>query len=290
MFDFYTLEGARGLADALARFEQGTLAINIVDMPIKCPVAPIEFAFLADWYFHERGIRDHIDIKFVTPLDGAFTKPIASKELNGLLESKNIELITEFATGEVDGSAGKLVSWDEREVDFDLLVTVPVHGGAAFVDDSPGLGDELGFVSVDVETLQAKCKDNVFAIGDAASVPTSKAGSVTHFEADILCDNIDRFFKGESLEGHFDGHANCFVETGFNKGLLIDFNYDHEPVPGKFPFAGIGPLPLLKESRMNHLGKLMFHWVYWHMLLPGHPMPGISSAMSTAGKHYPDPS
>jgi sulfide:quinone oxidoreductase len=201
-----------------------------------------------------------------------------------MLEEKGVELITEFNTGEVDGTAGKLISYDEREVDFDLLVSIPLHGGAAYVDDSPGLGDELGFINVDIHTLQSTHKKNVFAIGDAAGVPTSKAGSVTHFEADILCDNIDRFLKGQLLEGQFDGHANCFIETGFQKGLLIDFNYEQEPVPGKFPFAGIGPMPLLKESRVNHLGKLMFHWFYWHMLLPGRPIPGVGSAMSTAGK------
>ena len=288
MFDFYTMEGSTALRGALERFEAGTLVINIVDMPIKCPVAPLEFAFLADWYFHQRGIRDKVDIKFVTPLDGAFTRPIASAALNGMLEDKGVELVTEFSTGEVDGKQGRLTSFDERVIDFDLLVSIPVHGGAAFVDDSEGLGDELGFVVTDLHTLQARCKENIFAIGDAANLPTSKAGSVTHFESDILCDNIERFLDGQPLEGEFDGHANCFIETGFKKGLLIDFNYEVEPVPGKFPFAGIGPLPLLKESRINHLGKLMFHWFYWHLLLPGLPLPGVPSAMSLSGKKVPE--
>ena len=288
MFDFYTMEGATALHGAMERFEEGTLVINIVDMPIKCPVAPLEFAFLADWYFHQRGIRDKVDIKFVTPLDGAFTRPIASAALNGMLEDKGVELITEFSTGAVDGEQGRLTSFDDRVVDFDLLVSIPVHGGAAFVDDSEGLGDELGFVATDLHTLQARCKENIFAIGDAANLPTSKAGSVTHFEGDVLCDNIERFLNGQPLEREFDGHANCFIETGFKKGLLIDFNYEVEPVPGKFPFAGIGPLPLLKESRINHIGKLMFHWFYWHLLLPGLPLPGVPSAMSLSGKEVPE--
>jgi sulfide:quinone oxidoreductase len=287
MFDFYTLEGATALRGAMEQFEEGILVINIVDMPIKCPVAPLEFAFLTDWYFHQRGIRDKVDIKFVTPLDGAFTRPVASKALNGMLEDKGVELITEFSTGEVDGEQGCLTSFDERTVEFDLLVSIPVHGGAAFIDESEGLGDELGFVITDLHTLQATCKENIFAIGDAANLPTSKAGSVTHFEADILCDNVERYLEGEPLEREFDGHANCFIETGFNKGLLIDFNYEVEPVPGKFPFAGIGPLPLLKESRINHIGKLMFHWFYWHLLLPGLPIPGVPSEMSLSGKDVP---
>jgi sulfide:quinone oxidoreductase len=235
VFTFYDLPGAQGLAAALAQFRGGRLVVNLVDMPIKCPVAPLEFAFLADWYLHDRGLRADVELTFVTPLDAAFTKPIASERLSRLLDEKGIELVTEFATGEVDGPGGRLVSYDEREVGFDLLVTVPLHGGAGYVARSAGLGDELGFVPTDPHTLQSRAAPNVFAIGDAANLPTSKAGSVTHFEADVLTENIDRFMRGRPLEGSFDGHANCFVETGFKKALLIDFNYDTEPLPGRFP-------------------------------------------------------
>jgi sulfide:quinone oxidoreductase len=275
VFDFYTLEGATALTAALERFDGGRLVVNLVDLPIKCPVAPLEFAFLADWFLTERGIRDRTEIVYVTPLDGAFTKPTASALLSGLLADKRVELVTEFNAGEVDGAAGVLRSYDDREQPFDLLVTVPLHAGAAFVDRSPGLGDDAGFVRTDPHTLQASTAPDVFAIGDATSLPTSKAGSVTHFEADTLTGNVLRHLRGEDLAGTFDGHANCFVETGFGKALLIDFNYDVEPLPGRFPFEHAG-LPLLRESRANHLGKLLFQWVYWHVLLPGRDVPGIS--------------
>ncbi len=286
VFTFYTLDGAQGLAGALAELRGGRLVVNLVDMPVKCPVAPLEFAFLADWYLHDRGIRDDVELSFVTPLDAAFTKPMAAARLSSLLDEKRIELVTEFATGEVDGRNGRLVSYDEREVPFDLLVTVPLHGGAAYVARSPGLGDELGFVRTDLHTLQSRAASNVFAIGDATNLPTSKAGSVTHFEADVLAENIDRFMRDRPLTGAFDGHANCFVETGFKKALLIDFNYETEPLPGRFP-GHAGPLPLLAESRLNHLGKLMFQWFYWHVLLPGRDLPGIPTHMSMAGKRAP---
>jgi sulfide:quinone oxidoreductase len=286
VFTFYELAGAEALAGALERFTGGRLVVSLVDMPIKCPVAPLEFAFLADWHLHERGIRDAVEISYVTPLDGAFTTPAASKRLAGLLAEKGIALVTEFATGEVDGEGGRLVSWDEREVPFDLLVTVPLHGGAAFMGRSPGLGDDLGFVPTDRATLQSTVRPNVFALGDAANVPTSKAGSVTHFEGEVLADNLLRFLGGEKLDASYDGHANCFIETGFHKALLIDFNYETEPLPGRFPTAA-GPLPLLRESRLNHLGKLMFQWFYWHVLLPGRDVPGLPPTMPTAGKEQP---
>jgi sulfide:quinone oxidoreductase len=284
VFTFYTLEGATALRDALRAFDGGRLVVNLVDMPIKCPVAPLEFCFLADWYFQERGIRESVELTFATPLDGAFTKPVASQALAGLLEEKGVRLETEFAAGRVDGENGRLISWDERELSFDLLVTVPLHGGPAYVARSPGLGDDLGFVAADQHTLQAKVAPNVFAIGDATNVPTSKAGSVTHFEGETLVENVRRFLAGEPLEGSFDGHANCFIETGFRKALLIDFNYELEPLPGRFPEPHVGPLPLLKESRLNHLGKLMFQWLYWHVLLSGREIPGISPQLHLTGK------
>ncbi len=282
VFTFYSPEGAEALRGALERFDGGRLVVNLVDMPIKCPVAPLEFAFLADWHLRERGIRDKVELVYATPLDGAFTKPIASEQLAGLLAEKEVELVTEFNAGEIDGIGGKLISYDGRELDFDLLVTVPLHGGAAFLERSPGLGDALGFVPTDKRTLQTPVKSNVFALGDATDLPTSKAGSVTHFEAEVLADNIVRYLTDHDLQAGYDGHANCFIETGFQKALLIDFNYEVEPLPGHFPTA-FG-LPLLRESRLNHLGKLLFQWVYWHALLPGRDIAGIGPAMPRSGK------
>jgi len=200
-----------------------------------------------------------------------------------MLEERHIEVVTEFSTGEVDGERGRLVSWDEREVLFDLAVVVPLHGGAEYVGRSPGLGDAVDFVPTDDRTLQSKVKPNIFVIGDAATVPASKAGSVTHFEGDTLVENVRRFLADEELEAGFDGHASCFIETGYHKALLIiDFNYDQQPLPGHYP-SKVG-LPLLKESRLNHLGKLLFQSVYWHSLLPGRDLPGVGALMPTAGK------
>ena len=220
VFTFYDLPGATKLRDALARFEGGRLVVDIVDMPIKCPVAPIEFAFLADWFLRERGVRDRTELTLATPLDGCFTKPIASKHLTHLLDEKGIDVAVEFSAGEVDGEHGRLVSYDGRELPFDLLVTIPLHGGAAYVDRSEGLGDALGFVPTDKGTLQAHAAPNVFALGDATDLPSSKAGSVTHFEGEVLSENVERFLAGRDLVSRFDGHANCFIETGFKKALL----------------------------------------------------------------------
>jgi sulfide:quinone oxidoreductase len=282
IFDFYSVDGAVALSDFLKFWKGGRMVLNIVEMPIKCPVAPLEFLFLADWFFHERGIRDNVELTFATPLPGAFTKPLTSNLLGHMLEKKRINLVPEFLIMEVDPSANVIRSYDEQELPYDLLVTVPLNMGAEVIGRS-GMGDELNFVPVDKHTLQALKYDNVFLIGDASNAPTSKAGSVAHYMLDVLVENIQRHMQGHSLLPKFDGHANCFIESGFEKGILIDFNYEVEPLPGKFPLPGLGPFSLLKESPTNHWGKMMFRWIYWNMLLRGEELP-FESQMSMAGK------
>jgi sulfide:quinone oxidoreductase len=287
IFDFYTYEGAIALRNKLKDWEGGKMLIHITEMPIKCPVAPLEFAFLADAFFENKGIRDKVEITYVTPLDGAFTKPKATKALHYLLEEKGIKEVTNFNIERVDYINNKIIDYEGTEVEYDLLVTVPTNLGDEIIETS-GLGDDMNYVPTNKATLQSKANKNIFVIGDASNVPASKAGSVAHFEAEILVDNIQRFIKGEPLKEEFDGHANCFIETGHGKALLIDFNYTHEPVEGTFPFPGIGPLKLLKESRMNHLGKLAFKWMYWNMLIKGIHIPFVSATMDEKGKNYND--
>ena len=285
IFDFYTYQGAKALRDKLRNWEGGKLVVHITEMPIKCPVAPLEFAFLADSYFKHKGIRDKVDITYVTPLDGAFTKPKATEALHYLLEEKNIKEVTNFNIERVDYENNKIIDYANVEVEYDLLVTVPTNLGDELIERS-GMGDDMNFVPTDKATLQSNAYENVFAIGDATNLPASKAGSVAHFEAEILTDNILRYINGEPLKAEFDGHANCFIETGNGKALLIDFNYTHEPVEGTFPFPGLGPLRLLKESRTNHMGKMAFRWIYWNMLIKGRHIPFVTATMSEKGKHY----
>ncbi|HSE09377.1 MAG TPA: FAD/NAD(P)-binding oxidoreductase [Nocardioidaceae bacterium] len=282
IFDFYTLEGSAALAKTLEHFDRGRLVVHVTEMPIKCPVAPLEFVFLAEAWLRGRGVRDRVELTYVTPLPGAFTKPAASEHLGSMLDERKIALEADFMVESIDNEAKTLVSYDEREIPFDLLVTVPLNMGADFVARS-GMGDELNYVPVDKHTLQSKKYANVFAVGDASDIPASKAGSVAHFAVDIFVHNFLELIEGRPMTESFDGHANCFVESGDGKGLLIDFNYDTEPLPGRFPLPKVGPLDLLKESRANHLGKLAFRHIYWNVLLPGRPMP-IPTHMSMAGK------
>lgn len=282
IFDFYTIDGAEALAEKLETWEGGKLVVNIIEMPIKCPVAPLEFIFLADAFFAERGMRDAVTLEYVTPLPGAFTKPVAARYLGDMLTDRKITLESDYMLERVDTENNKLVSYDEREIDYDLLVTIPVNMGSAYIARS-GLGDEFRHVPVDKHSFLSTEYNNIFALGDAAALPTSKAGSVAHFGVDIFTENFIDYSNGRRMREQFDGHANCFIESGQGKGMLIDFNYDTEPLPGKYPLPGVGPFSLLQETEANHWGKLMFKWMYWNVMLSGRAMP-IPALMSMAGK------
>ena len=283
--DFFTFDGAQALAGAFRAFTGGRLVVHVTEMPIKCPVAPLEFAFLADAYFRDRGIREQVELVYVTPLSGAFTQPIASARLARMLDERGISLETDFVVERVDAGRRLLVSYDEREVPFDLLVTIPVNMGAEYLARS-GMGDDLNCVPVDKHTLRSTSHPRVFAIGDTTDIPASKAGSVAHFSAEVLVANLLDLVAGRPMSGSFDGHANCYVEAGHGKALLIDFNYDTQPLPGRYPLPVLGPFHLLEATRVNHWGKLAFRWVYWHLLLPGRRIP-LPGQMSMVGKKQP---
>jgi sulfide:quinone oxidoreductase len=279
---FYTPDSALKLAAALDSFEGGDLLVDIAEMPIKCPVAPLEFICLVDEYLARRGIRSRTRLTLMTPLSGAFTKPICNDLLTDMLVAKGVGVVANAPLAVV---ADRTVACpDGKTVPYDLLVAIPPHEGSELIDDA-GLGDGLGFGLTDKHTLKAKKAERVFLLGDNTNVPTSKAGSVAHFQAEVVVHNLLREMAGEEAEPLADGHANCFIETGSGKAILVDFNYDVQPLPGTFPLPLIGPLTLLGESRLNHLGKLAFKPIYWHLLLPGRHIPLVGSRMSTRGKH-----
>jgi sulfide:quinone oxidoreductase len=282
---FYTLEGALAMREAVAGMREGRLVIDICEMPIKCPVAPLEFAFLADHYFREKGIRDRIEISLVTPYTGAFTKPNANRILSKVADEKGIRVVPNFATSAVDVDKRLIRTYDGRTVEYDLLCAIPPNLGPAVIDGSD-LGDGAGYGLTDPRTLKSRRAERIYLLGDNTNVGTSKAGSVAHFEAETVVENLLREIEGKPPLQSFDGHANCFVETGNGKAMLLDFNYDIEPLEGSFPLPHVGPFSLLEESHLNHLGKLAFKWVYWNMLLPGHlpNVPMLPAHMSFLGK------
>ncbi len=280
--NFYSRDGAIALYEKLKYFDKGRVVINIAELPFKCPVAPLEFAFMADWFFTTHGVRDNIEIELVTPLSAAFTKPVAAEILGNICHEKNIKVTPNFQIASVDAGKNLIKSFGGEEVPYDLLVAIPPNFGAQVIIDS-GMGDPMGYVDTDHNTLKAKNFDRIYVIGDATNVPTSKAGAVAHYESDIIVENLMREIEGQEPLPEFDGHSTCFIVTGYEKASLIDFNYKVEPLPGKYPFPGLGPVTLLGESNFNYWGKMMFKWVYFNMMLKGKELP-LEPQMFMAGK------
>lgn len=279
---FYTLQSAVALRETLKNWQGGRFVVNVVENPIKCPVAPMEMLMLADAYFTKKGMRDRVELIYATPLSGAFTKPVAAKRIGDILEKKNIHVEADFYIERADPDAKKIVSYDEREIPYDLLVSVPLNKGADVIGKS-GLGDDLNFSPVNEHTFLSDKFDNIFVLGDASNAPTSKAGSVAHYAVDLFGENFKHYTEGKQLKESFDGHTNCFIESGYGKGILLDFNYEQEPLPGRFPVPVVGPFSLLQESFINHWGKLSFEWMYWNILMRGNKLP-LAPTMSMAGK------
>jgi sulfide:quinone oxidoreductase len=280
--DFYTLEGAVQLHKKLKYFNSGRVVLNIAELPFKCPVAPIEFVLVADWFFTRNGVRDKVEIELVSPLGSLFTKPVASKKFGEFAARKNVKFTGNFDIAQVNAQEKTIESHKGEKVPYDLLVTIPPNFGAKFIGDS-GMGDPMCYVDTEHFTLKAKKYDRVYVIGDATNVPTSKAGAVAHYESDTVVENLVREIEGQGPRSTFDGHSTCFICSGHEKALLIDFNYQTEPLPGKFPFPGLGPFDLLGESAFNYYGKMMFKWVYWNLMLRGSELP-LENQMTMAGK------
>jgi sulfide:quinone oxidoreductase len=282
VFDFYTLDGAVALSKKLKYFDSGKVVLNIAEFPFKCPIAPMEFVFMADWFFQVNGVRDKVEIELVTPIDNIFTKPVAAKALRAFADKKNIKVTPYFDLAKVNANEKTIESQKGEKVGYDLLVAIPPNFGAQAITDS-GMGDPMGYMQVDQYTLKAQNMDRVYVLGDATNTPTSKAGSVAHYMSYTVVENLVREIDGHEALPSFDGHATCFLASGFEKAILLDFNYEVEPLSGKFPFPGMGPFSLLQDTFGNYWGKMMFKWVYWNLMMKGLDLP-LEAQMNLAGK------
>lgn len=254
-FDFYSMDGALRLREALRTFRGGRIAVGIAGIPYKCPPAPVEFVFMVEEYLRKRGLRDRSEITLLSPLNRAFTIESASKLVQPLMDERGIRLETFFNVEAVDPSAGSVLSLEGEKFDYDLLVLVPPHRGQQVVEDS-GFGDAGGWVPTDKLTLQAAGQDNVFALGDATNLPISKSGSTAHFEAPVVASRIASLVRGTAPKANYGGRVMCFLETGNRKATALRFDYEHPPAP---------PQP----SVLWHSAKWMFNRLYWETVPQG---------------------
>lgn len=254
--DFYTMQGAVRLFQALERFQGGKIVVGVAGIPYKCPPAPVEFVFLLDDYLRSRGIRERSEIKLLSPLNRAFTIEATSKIVQPILAERGIELVGFFNVESVDPNDKTVTSLEGETFDYDVLVLVPPHRGAKVVEDSK-LGDDRGWIPVDRNTLRHVALEHVWAIGDATNIPISKSGSVAHYEASVVAEAITAEVMDRPAPTHvYDGRVMCFLETGKGQATTIRFDYDHPPV---------SPTP----SRLWHWAKVLFNRSYWHTVPQG---------------------
>jgi sulfide:quinone oxidoreductase len=247
--DFYSLEGALRLREELRRFKGGRILVGVAGIPYKCPPAPVEFVLMLEEHLRKRGLREKSSVTLLSPLNRAFTIESASKLIQPIFARRGIELSTFFNVETVDTAKHTVSSLEGETAEYDLLVLVPPHRGAAVIDAS-ALGDAGGWVPTDRDTLQHKTFERIFAIGDATGLPISKSGSTAHFEAPVVASRVASFIRGTAPKLSYGGRVMCFLETGGGRATSLRFDYTHPPVPPK-------------PSRVWHWAKWIFNRAYW---------------------------
>ncbi|UCH75361.1 MAG: NAD(P)/FAD-dependent oxidoreductase [Rhodospirillales bacterium] len=244
---FYDLDGARKMRDALREFEGGKIVVN-VNVPHKCPVAPLEITFMLYDYLKERGLADKTEITYTYPVGRLHTLEPVANWAAPEFDKFGIKSETFFNTKEVDPKKKTVTSEEGTTLEYDMLVAIPPHTGSQVITDSDlGAG---GWVPTERETLLREGSTNVFVVGDTTNIPISKAGSTAHFEADTIIDNLSSLVSEGQWARKYDGKVFCFVETGMNSGTYVWFNYTTPPNPGP-------------PSQMLHWFKLAYNRLYW---------------------------
>ncbi len=255
---FFNEEAAFKLHAALEEFTGGRIVVGVGGLPYKCPVAPLEFTFLLDEYLTHRKIRDKSEIIYTFPLNRVFTIESVAEVAQPLLEERGIRIETFFNLEEVLPEEKMIRSMEGTELKYDLLIMVPPHRGAKFLQGHP-IADEQGWVKTDRTTLEVKGCSNVWAMGDTTDLPISKAGSTAHFEAPVIVERLVASLLGgiaDPQEGEYRGHVMCFLETGYGRASMLDFDYTHPP-------------KVAEPSHLVHYEKMAFNKAYWRLVPTG---------------------
>ncbi|AIY89586.1 NAD(P)/FAD-dependent oxidoreductase [Geoglobus acetivorans] len=246
---FYNLEGATRLREALAKFNGGKIVVSVMGIPHKCPVAPMEVTFILHDFLRRRNLRDKSELLYTYPINKIFTMDPVVELIQPMFDERGIQYKTFFNPIEVDAKNRKVITLEGEEESYDLLIAIPPHKGAQVIIDS-GLGDKGGWVPTDKYTLRVDGYDNMYALGDATNLPVSKAGSVAHFQAEVVAENLAAEIEGIEPTAMFNGKAFCFIETGWEEATYIWFDYFTPPRP-------------VLPSKFVHFVKMAYNKAYW---------------------------
>ncbi|TCJ16873.1 NAD(P)/FAD-dependent oxidoreductase [Rubrobacter taiwanensis] len=272
----YTADGAEQTWRAIREFRGGTALFAEPAGQIKCGGAPQKIAYMADSHWRRTGVRDRIDQKFVTGKPAIFSSPYYREALEGVMERKGIERILEHDLVAVDAAKKEAVfavkngngEVKHKTLSYDLLHFCPPQSAPDFVAESP-LANEAGYVEVDKHTMQHVRYPNVFALGDASNLPTSKTGAAIRKQAPVLVHNLIRAMQGTDLKidsKDYHGYSSCPLVTDYGKMMLAEFDYTLKPRPTFPPWDHDSR----KETYPNWILKTrILPAVYWHGMLKG---------------------
>jgi sulfide:quinone oxidoreductase len=246
--DYYSESGATALREELLSFTEGHLVLSVIGTPHMCPAAPLEFVFMADDWFRERGLREDVEITYTYPIQRVHGNPHIAEWARPLMEERDIAVETFFNAEAVDPEARTVTSMEGTDLEYDLLVGVPPHAGADLVAEA-GLGND-GWVEVDKHTLEAERAEHVYALGDTADTGVPNAGSVAHYQAGVVGQRLASELRGRPATATYDGKTLCFIETGMDAASFVEFDYERPPSPAP-------------PSRKLHWSKLAYNESYW---------------------------
>jgi len=244
---FYTEETAVKMFSRIRDFKAGKIVIAM-GVPHKCPMAPLEITLMLDDYFKERGLGDKVKIHYTYPIGRVHTLENVAKWAAPEFDRRGITYETLFNMKQVDGQKRIVYSEEGTEAGYDLLISIPAHKGMEVIEANK-LGQN-GWIPTHRENLNMEGRDDVFVLGDTTNLPISKAGSTTHFEAEVLGENIAALVKFGAPVRKYDGKVFCFIQAGSEKATYAMFNYSRPPDP-KPP------------TRTMHWFKLAYNKLYW---------------------------
>lgn len=246
--NFYTLDGAIKLRDQLANFEKGTILIT-VDVPHKCPAAPLELVLMLDDYFRKKGNRKDVVLKYTYPIGRVHSLEPVAKWAEPQFAARDIQFETYFNLEEVKPKEKLAVTMDGEEHPFDILISIPAHTGAEVIINSK-LGDEGGFIETDRYSLKMVGQNDVYVVGDATNLPISKAGSTAHYQSEVLVKNVVNRLRGIPDTATYNGKVACFLEASLEEASMITFDYQTPPAPAQ-------------PSDLMHWFKGVYNELYW---------------------------
>ncbi|HAR3071422.1 type II sulfide:quinone oxidoreductase Sqr [Staphylococcus aureus] len=252
----------------ISNFKQGNAIFTHPNTPIKCGGAPMKIMYLAEDYFRKHKIRSNANVIYATPKDALFDVGKYNKELERIVEERNITVNYNYNLVEIDGDKKvatfeHIKAYDRKTISYDMLHVTPPMGPLDVVKEST-LSDSEGWVDVNPTTLQHKSYSNVFALGgDASNVPTSKTGAAIRKQAPIVANNLLQVMNNQMLTHHYDGYTSCPIVTGYNRLILAEFDYNKNTKETM-------PFNQAKERRSMYIFKKdLLPKMYWYGMLKG---------------------